>query len=78
MSEKRIPDYTILLRKRGKTKARKVELFPASYWIDSPMKYRGKVRIRVDGRWWPKGEFKLVTTTDAKELLFRVIQQGKG
>jgi hypothetical protein len=78
MSEKRKPEYTILLRKRGNTKARKVELFPASYWIDKPMQYRGKVRIRVDGKWWPKDEFRLVTITAAKELLFKAIQSGKG
>lgn len=78
MSEKRKPEYTVLLRKQGNTKARKIELFPAKYWIDKPMQYKGKVRIRVDGIWWPKGEFKLVTITSVKELLFKAIQQGKG
>ena len=77
MSEKRKPDYVILLRKRGKQKANKVELFPASYWEESPMKHKGRVRLRVNGKWWPTGEYRTVTITQAKELVFRTIQQRK-
>jgi len=48
MGEKRKASFTILLRKQGKRKTHKIELYPATMWGGSKSFYR----IRVDGKWF--------------------------
>ena len=60
---------TILLRKQGNGKTNKIELFEA---YDFGEGYQLKrFRLRVNGKWWPKGERKFVTKTQVKEMLFK-------
>lgn len=68
MAEKRKPSFTILLRKRGKKKANKIEVYPAALWGEWSERYR----LRVNGKWF-KGR-KFVTHTEIKELVFRSIK----
>lgn len=70
MSEKRKPEITMLLRKQGK--ANKIEIFKASLWTQE---FSGKrYRLRVNGKWWPKGKPEYFTKTQTKELVFRSIK----
>ena len=75
MSEKRIPCRTILLRFEGKKKARRVEFFRAVLFKDafgfgyaSP---HNRYRIRVDGKWWPKGKRQFFLQSEMKEYFWR-------
>lgn len=59
MAEKRKPERTILLRKQGKPKAIKIELFPRRLFPLPRWQQGGKVRqyrIRLNGKWWPPAE----------------------
>jgi len=70
MSEKRKPEFVLLLKKQGKTN--KVEAFNRTLW--EPTNGMGKkYRIRVNGKWWPKNEKKFINKTELKELFFRAI-----
>lgn len=72
MAEKRKPVYTMLLRKQGNTKAGKVEIYRASEF-DSSYLFKRRYRVRVNGKWWPKGQVRFITPTQIKELVFRQI-----
>ena len=87
MSEKRKPKYTILLKRAGKKKSHKIELFESKLWADN-MPFRetlrhllecDRFRVRIDGKWLPEkateqGKIEFFTTTRIKELIFRNIQ----
>ena len=81
MSDLRKPKYVILLRipgNREPAKSTKIELFEAVRWIGSPnvSKYEansGRFRIRLNGKWWSKGEIQFFTKTKVKELVFHHI-----
>lgn len=77
MSDKREPEYVILLRKQGK-KNNKIEMFKASLWTDYYTKNNNcgidRFRLRVNGKWWPKGEARFITKTQVKELVFKKIR----
>jgi len=72
MSEKRKPVYIILLRNQGKEKSNKIEIFNASdfgYKRTGHKTYR--YRLRVNGRWWPKGKKEFFRKNEIKEIMFR-------
>lgn len=77
MGERRNPLWIILLKKRGKPTV-KVELFEG-YLFNKYYEYVGmanntrRFRIRVKGKWWPKGEIQFLTKTQIKELVFKGI-----
>ena len=86
MSEKREPDYTILLRKRGKKGTEKIELFPQYLWWkklshfgnkdkEPYRKYGDRYRVRHNGKWVKNklGDTIFLTKTQIKELIFRQI-----
>lgn len=56
MAEKRKPRLTMLLRKRGKRKSIKIELFEAHLWPKLYAKFGSRggqwFRIRINGRWF--------------------------
>lgn len=70
MGEKRKPEFVLLLKIRGKTN--KIEAYNRKLW--DAENYMGlRYRIRVNGKWWPKGEVKYINKTELKELVFRAI-----
>jgi len=72
MAEKRKPSYTMLLRKQGKKKAQKIEIFPRELF--EPDTERNNYRLRVNGKWWnPPNHPEYLTKTQIKELVFRSI-----
>lgn len=77
MSEKRKPCYTIIAKKSGQ-RSNKIEIYNASDF--EPKKYiAGKnsdncFRLRVNGRWFPKGERKFYWKTEIMQLLSKSIQ----
>jgi len=75
MSEKRKPILTILLKKQGKP-TNKIEVFSERCWPKKGYTRNGYWRIRVNGAWWPKNEFKLITKTQLKELMFKAISHA--
>lgn len=76
MSEKRKPALKMLLTIGAKKV--KFEMFPASLWtkiyVETDNLGRDRYRIRVNGKWWPKGEVVYITKTKAKNLLFQAIE----
>lgn len=73
MSEIRKPKYVLMLRKQGKN--RKIELFEAKLWknaVEAELCWR--FRVRVDGKWWPRGKMRFFTKTQVKELIFKNIE----
>lgn len=80
MSEKRKPEYTILLRKRGIKQGFKIELFPEYLWtkrrrLKRKFRYGDRFRIRFNGKWFPLDRDNpiFITKTKIKELVFRNI-----
>jgi hypothetical protein len=68
MGEKRKPCNVILLKKQGK-KTNKVEMFSAHTMGKG---YRlNRYRLRINGKWWPKGKEEYFTKTRVKELVFQ-------
>lgn len=67
MAEKRKPVFIILLRSAGKKKFNSVEIFSGKDWGKSDRLFR----IRVNGKWWPDNEFKLLYKSRIKELVFK-------
>lgn len=77
MAEKRKPEITILLRKTGKKKHSKLELFKRELFTDERMPYRHvsqKYRLRVNGVWYPKGEKRYYAGWEIKDLFWRSIK----
>ena len=82
MAEKRIPSIVMLLKKRSKKNSgqwvsHKVEIYPVELWPDALSwceHNRKKFRIRVDGKWWPKGQKKYLTKSQIKNLVFKSIE----
>jgi hypothetical protein len=77
MADLRKPTFILLLRKSGKRKGNKVEMFRASLWDEhwnDPGNPKGRWRLRVNGKWFPKGEMKFFTKTQVKELFFRELK----
>ena len=75
MAEKRKPEITILLKRRGK-KLPKLELFKASLFKDSPRpgcNCKGRYRLRIDGAWYPEGEREFLTIYEFRDLLWRAL-----
>ncbi len=68
MSEIRKPCLIILLKKDGKCKYKKIELFEASLW---DIKEKRRYRIRYDGKWFDKG--KLFYKTEFMNVLAKSI-----
>lgn len=80
MAEKRRPHYIFLLKKVGKdgsTKTNKVEVFAASLWIGKKETGRGDpdliYRLRVNGKWWPKGEVRYYHKTRIMQFIARSV-----
>lgn len=71
MGDKRKPRFVILLKKQGKN-TNKIEVFDGINWPKEQATH-GYWRLRVNGAWWPKNEFKLITKTQLKELFFKAI-----
>ncbi len=74
MAEKRKPAFIFLLKKQGKRKTNKVELFERSLFTDEKLPkrcYRKQYRLRVDGKWYPKGGNMYYASWEIKELLWR-------
>lgn len=70
MAEKRKPYAVLLLKIRGKTN--KLEMFNMTLW--EPHNHMGnKYRVRVNGKWFPKGKKVFFTKTEIKEMFFRSI-----
>ena len=72
MAEKRKPILVILLKKEGKKKSNKVELFDGrdfGYYAPRCDKYR----IRANGRWYPKGKKSYYSFIEVKNLIFKSI-----
>jgi len=74
MSEKRKPDFIILLRKPGKLK-RKLELFHQRQFESGINGFiTERYRIRLQGKWWePDKGVRYYTLTTIKEIVFRNI-----
>lgn len=73
MSDKRIPDFVLLLKKRG-NRSNKIEMFN---WVqfDPSVRYSvDRYRLRINGKWWPKDTKKYFTLTEVKELTFKAIR----
>jgi len=73
MGEKRKPVSTVLLKKAGKTN--KIEIFRA---FDFPNTYdfkNRKYRLRINGRWWPKGERRFFYKSEIAWLLMKSIKK---
>ncbi len=68
MAEKRKPAFIILLKFPGK-KFTKIELFNAKAWGKSDRLFR----LRVKGKWWPDGKFKLFYKGEIRSLIFKSI-----
>lgn len=70
MSDKRNPDYTILLKKPGKTS--KVELFRSEQF---GVRFRNtiKYRLRVSGKWYGGREKVFFTRWEFRDIFFRSI-----
>ena len=76
MGEKRKPEITMLLKKSGKNRSSKVELFKASLFKDATLggyNCRGRYRLRLDGVWFPKGERVFFTIYEFRDLLWRAL-----
>ena len=72
MAEKRKPDYTILLKKEGKKKFNKIELYNSELWgVYTRRAY--KYRIRANGRWYPKGAKKFYYKSELRDIIWRSI-----
>ena len=81
MSEKRKPIFILFAQKAGqkKGKKQKVEIFKASDFTLSFFCAYGKktescYRIRVNGRWFPKGEVKFFWKSEIRDLFFNSIK----
>lgn len=81
MGERRKPDLIVLLRKPGKRKAGKLELFDSELWPDGKRWKFGsrakRFRIRVNGKWNDKmqeGNKKYFTKWEFRDLLWRSIK----
>ena len=70
MSEKRKPYATLLLKKEGKAKSNKVEMFRKALW-ENDNNMDNRYRLRVNGKWFPEGEMRFFTKTAIKEMFFR-------
>ena len=76
MSEKRKPKITMLLKweANGNKITNKVELFEAALWeTEYQYSYRKLYRLRVNGKWHPKGTRKYFYKTEIRDLLWRSI-----
>jgi len=75
MGEKRKPTLTLLLRKEGKNKSSKIEIYPASLWNYKKYGRSGaeRYRLRVNGKWLKnnKGEKVYFTKWEFRDMLFR-------
>ena len=80
MSEKRKPIFVILLKKTGKGsckkwKKNKVEVFKASdfvsYSLDRGRQIDSLYRIRVNGKWFPKGQVRFFYKSDIRNMIFK-------
>eukprot|EP00828_Plagiopyla_frontata_P036028 TRINITY_DN47654_c0_g1_i1.p3 TRINITY_DN47654_c0_g1~~TRINITY_DN47654_c0_g1_i1.p3 ORF type:complete len:148 (+),score=5.45 TRINITY_DN47654_c0_g1_i1:177-620(+) len=69
MADHRNPTLSILLRKRGKTRPVKIELFCAAQWDHADADTR-LTRIRVDGRWnTQRGKYTFFSETGLLRVL---------
>lgn len=78
MGERRRPIMTILLKKQGK-KTNKVELFKATDFVTLGCIGYNKnpencYRLRVNGKWFPKGEKRFLWKSEIRNLLFRSLK----
>lgn len=81
MSEKRKPVFVFLLKNQGK-KTNKVEVFEAVDFFQTGFvsKFVGEkkiescYRIRVNGRWFPKGKKAFYWKSEIRDLIFKSIQ----
>lgn len=74
MSEKRKPDFVMLLQKYGKKKT-KIELFhKRQFSKGGSLMGMERYRLRVNGKWWePDKNVRYYTLTKIKEIVFRNI-----
>jgi len=72
MSEKRKPKATILLQINGKKQ--KVELFDKALFEDNSLDRCSRYRIRVNGKFFPKGNKVYYTKYEFRDILFKSIE----
>ena len=81
MSEKRKPYFVFLLKKEGKNKSTKIELFESELWNKSDGYQKGakRYRLRVNGKWFKasygehKAEQIYFTKWEIRDLIWRSI-----
>lgn len=74
MSEKRKPKIILLASKIGQRKKSKVEIFEAKLFVEHvSWQMYNRYRLRVNGRWFPKGTVAFYTKTEIKNLYFKAI-----
>ena len=72
MSELRKPCFIFLLKNVGK-KTKKLELFESKLWDDKQLLRHKGYRLRVNGKWFPKGEIRFFTKWEVRDLIFRSV-----
>jgi len=74
VSEKRKPRITFLLKieAKGDKKSHRVELFDCELWGEERgWKGAPRFRMRVNGRWFPKGERRYFYKSEVRDILWR-------
>jgi len=67
----------MLLKKQGKSKSDKIEFFPRELFTSDPMPrrhYSQKFRIRVNGKWWPKGQKMYYAGWELRDIVWKSIK----
>lgn len=75
MSEKRKPEYVILLRNQGNKSTHKLEIFKAQIFDGRTFNNKQKFRVRFNGKWFPKGKKDYFNLTQIKELTFKAVSK---
>lgn len=75
MSEKRKPTFTMFAVKQGKRM--KIEFYNADEFLRAYDYDYGhhKFRIRVNGKWFPKGERRYFYRSEIRDILWRSIKR---
>jgi hypothetical protein len=75
MAEKRKAIFTFLLKNHGKKKTNKIELFESALFKQKDYWSRTKqYRIRVNGKWFPKGKAQFFYKTQIRNMIFRSLK----
>lgn len=76
MSDIRKANFIFLLKKQGKKKSNKVEIFSSELWKDGQRNHgikTGRYRIRVNGKWFKNKNIKYFCKTEIRDLMWRSI-----